>query len=36
MKLRRNAFLMFLSVPVIAIGLAACGGSSSNDNSGGS
>jgi predicted lipoprotein with Yx(FWY)xxD motif len=36
MKLRRNAFLMFLSVPVIAIGLAACGGSSNNDSGGSS
>ena len=35
MKLRRGSILMFLSVPLIAIGLAACGGSS-NDNSGGS
>ena len=35
MKLRRGSILMFLSVPLIAIGLAACGGSS-NNNSGGS
>lgn len=35
MKLRRNAFVMFLSVPVVAIGLAACGGSS-NDSGGSS
>ena len=34
MKLRRGSILMFLSVPLIAIGLAACGGSS--NNSGGS
>jgi predicted lipoprotein with Yx(FWY)xxD motif len=33
MFLRRGFFLTLLAVPVLAIGLAACGGSSSNDNS---
>jgi predicted lipoprotein with Yx(FWY)xxD motif len=35
MKLKRGSILMFLSVPLIAIGLAACGGSS-NSSSGSS
>lgn len=33
MKLRRGSILMALSVPLIAIGLAACGGSSNSSNS---
>lgn len=32
MRLRRGSFLTLLSVPVLAIGLAACGGGSSNSS----
>ncbi len=33
MHLRRNSILMFASVPLLALGLAACGGSSSSNSS---